>query len=184
MTEADLNATQNAVTEAIKRCQPKPFVQPIRRPLREGLHLLAMNVWPSLSGAVVGVRVDAIKDVEGYGDAAWVFPVRVVTGTDFLQPEQLPMFMSPEVRRAVILLGRIPKGTDLRIAVGIAGAIENVTAWTGKMGEVEENDNAVTFTDCQAALQSPLQRLVIPLDQVRTVVREERGWLVCVRRYN
>ena len=38
-----------------------------------------------------------------------MFPVRSMTDSIYLTPEQLPMFMQPSVRRAVVMLRKIHK---------------------------------------------------------------------------
>jgi hypothetical protein len=62
-----------------------------------------VNVWPYV-GQVIGVAVKCRREHDDYGDEAYVFPVRVGVDSVYLLPEQLPMFMLPEVRRAAILL--------------------------------------------------------------------------------
>lgn len=88
------------------RCRPVPVRDP--RPVEhpEGGYVVAVNVFPVLDQPV-GVRVRGDSS-DGYGDAAWVFPVRLSTHTTFYQPEQLAMLMNPVVRRAAILLEGIP----------------------------------------------------------------------------
>jgi hypothetical protein len=58
--------------------------------------MLALNVWP-FPGQPSAVRVSAAGG-DGYGGDAYLYPMRVADGTAYLRPEQLAMFMSPEVR--------------------------------------------------------------------------------------
>lgn len=75
---------------------------------------MLVNVEPNPS-ALVGVRADG-DESKGYGGKdAFVFPMRVGNQTSFLSAEVLPMYMDPKVRRAIILLSKIPPHERLSI---------------------------------------------------------------------
>ncbi|MBK6940909.1 MAG: hypothetical protein IPH13_12035 [Planctomycetes bacterium] len=58
--------------------------------------VIAINVWP-FPAQLVGV---AAEQATANGHArAFAFPVRVLAGTIFATPDQLPMFMEPRIRR-------------------------------------------------------------------------------------
>jgi hypothetical protein len=175
LDEPTANASHAAISQAVRdRCSPRPLIDFVRRPHQAGI-VLAVNVWPYI-GQVIGVAVKCRKEHDGYGDDAYVFPVRVGVDSVYLLPEQLPMFMLPEVRRVVILLQRIPQGEPVRVRIGTypEGAI-----FDASMGDVNELANAViVFKDSK--ISNPR---IFPLDQVSTVVKDEHGWLIVVRKY-
>ena len=93
------------------------------------------------------------------------------------------MFMSPKVRRAVVMLTKIQKHTVVRLAVGLRGSMAQGFVYRANMGEVDEANNAVSFENCQADHSTSSARIVVPLDHVRTVVHRPEGWLVSVKRF-
>ncbi len=96
--------------EAVRdRCSPAPFIHCLSLKNLEGSGwTTAINVW-ALPSQLVGVRIRG--DVtDGFGDSAFVFPMRSGRQTLFLRPELLPMLMDPGLRRIVVLLESIPVG--------------------------------------------------------------------------
>ncbi len=191
LDEAKANELQKATSEAVRnRCSPKPFVDLVRR-AHGGGWLLAVNVSPFV-GQPVGVAVTCKKEHDDYGGRAYVFPVRTGVDSTYLLPEQLPMFMLPDVRRAAILLNRVPEGARVRVAIGLQGGMPGGRQLYANMGRIDEAENAVTFEEAESVEDQPFllhnvpkdrARLVLPLDQVRTVVREGELWLVSVHAY-
>ena len=101
----------NEYSQAInQRCRPVPIISYdiIANPAGTG-YVLAVNVEP-FPTQLVAVRVSGDKE-DGHGGHAYVFPIRVGVHTTLLFPEQLPMYMQSESRRAAILLGKLPQGT-------------------------------------------------------------------------
>ncbi len=103
---AAMGAAQDKYSKALQRCSPAPVID-FERIATDGGHILAVNVWPFI-GQIVGVEVKSHKPDEGWGGAAHAFPIRAGADTIFIKPEQLPMFIEPQVRRTVILLNGIP----------------------------------------------------------------------------
>jgi hypothetical protein len=116
MHKADCNDLKNAISKAVgARCRPSPRIDLV--PLeKDAGHVLAVNVWPQLGGPV-GVRVDADKSKGGYGGGAWIFPVRTGTDAHYVDPENLAMYMLPQIRRVVVLLAQIPTGAKVRCRI-------------------------------------------------------------------
>jgi schlafen family protein len=169
LDDAKVSEAQKAASESVRdRCSPRPLVDFARIPRGSGV-ILAVNVWPYI-GQVVGVAVKCSKANEGYGGNAFVFPMRTGVDSPYLLPEQLPMFMTPGVRRTVLLLQRIPAGEAVRVK-------QSTGVLLFRMGEVDEMGNAVRF------LGDKIADWVVALDQVRTVVQEINGWLVVVDVY-
>jgi hypothetical protein len=101
----------DAFSRAIEqKCDPVPDIDP--RPLESdnasGKVVLAVNVAPSLR--LVGVKAEVDRQVDGWdsNDKAFVYPVRTGTVTRFLRASELPMMMTPHVRRVAVLMSRIP----------------------------------------------------------------------------
>jgi Putative DNA-binding domain len=114
LTAQEAKGVQDAVSAAVgNRLSPKPIVDFAQLPVDAGV-VLAVNVSPYI-GQAIGVRVIADKAKEGFGDDAYVFPVRTLTDTIYLLPGQLSMFMLPAIRRTVILLHSIPRGAAVHV---------------------------------------------------------------------
>jgi hypothetical protein len=176
LDEAAANDIQKAASEAVRdRCSPRPIVDFVRVRRDDGF-VLAVNVWPYI-GQPIGVAVKCQKDHDDFGDDAYVFPMRVGIDAIYLLPEQLPMFMLPEVRRVVILLNRIPSGAPIRFRLGTYN--EGGTKKDGRMGGVDELGNAVQFNQVEGTQDSR----IYPLDQVRTVVKDTYGWFISFLKY-
>jgi hypothetical protein len=183
MVEAVVNDLQKAVSEAVRdRCSPRPFYDFVRRS-RDGGWLLAVNVNPYI-GQPVAVSVKCIKDHDGYGGDAFVFPVRAGVDSTYLLPEQLPMFMTPDVRKAVILLSRIPRKSRVNVNQGILGT-SGAAAFIAMMGDIDQENNALTLLGCAAGPGLGLETSVrtFPLDLVRTAVKETDGWRICIHAF-
>jgi len=167
LDEAAASDVQKAASEAVMdRCSPRPIFDFVRIRHGDGF-VLAVNVWPYI-GQPVGVAVKCLKCHDDFGGRAFVFPMRIGDRSDYLLPEQLPMFMLPEVRRAVILLQRIPVGEALRFRIG-----NSYPEKRGKMGSLDEASNAVTFDWVNGGVRERW-----PISEVRTVVKNDLGWLV------
>src|SRR5262249_60193911 len=82
-------------TAVQQRCRPGPSYSTTMIPQSAGV-LLVVNVEPSIP--LVAVRVSGDK-ADGYGDPTWVFPRRLGSGTSYITPENLAMYMVPDVRR-------------------------------------------------------------------------------------
>lgn len=179
LTDADANDAQNAISRAVRdRCSPRPLVDFVRLAVPGG-GVLAVNVWPYV-GQLVGVAVHCDKAKDDFGDDAYVFPMRVGSDSTYLLPEQLPMFMLPEVRRAVILLQAIPKGALVyaRCHLSFQGSFEEGDYTIEK---IDEAQNAIHLRGANQTTRSPSY----PLDHVRTVFwQADRGvWHVSIRSY-
>jgi hypothetical protein len=95
--------------EAAKMCSPPTVVDvvPVEHP--SGVQVVAVNVDPYIE-QVVGAPVSVLdKNRRAHKHPnAWVFPIRRASQTSFIEPENLPMYMNREIRRAVLLLAGIP----------------------------------------------------------------------------
>ena len=177
LTAKDVDAVQTAFSKAVGyRCAPPPVVDSARI-RHEGGFVLALNVWPHLS-ALVGVKVDAHKPTEGYGGTSYAFPIRTLTDTIFLTAEQLPMFMQPSVRRAVVLLQSIPKGARIVIH-NRAIKSGNVEELTGIVGvDVDELKNVARFK-----FERSENLRMFPLDLIVSVFEDGNVWTVLIRHW-
>ena len=182
LDEATVATMQKEFSEAVRdRCSPRPLVDFARIPFGAGF-VLAVNVWP-YTGQVVGVRVTADKAAEGYGDDAYVFPIRVGVDSSYLLPEQLPMFMLPEVRRAVILLNAIPKDYPVKVCVGRRIAGERHDESEMILDEVDEIENVVSFLPPNGSRGAGQKSY--PLDKVNTVFKDPiRGWRIYIHKFD
>jgi hypothetical protein len=98
------------------RCKPRPTIdfEEYDDPDDPAKRIVAINVQPSLN--LVGVEVSADKGKEGYGGAAYVFPVRIGIDARYLEPGQLAMFMTPKIRRIAVMVARIPPNAQVMLS--------------------------------------------------------------------
>jgi hypothetical protein len=82
--------------------------------------------------------------------------VLVINGntTDFLTASELPMFMTPEVRRIAIMLARIPPGASVKVP------FHRATPSTFQFGSVDEERNVVNLTSNPGGTSLPLDGIV------------------------
>ncbi len=145
------------------RCRPLPTIEVTQLQYENGF-IVVVNVWPTLA-APVSVLIRGSKE-DGFGDAAWVFPIRIATQTSFITPENLPMYMNAKDRKTSLLLGQIKQWAPIAYRyefLGIPKLLE------GKFGvyAIEENTVKIsrgTFTD------------TLPIDRILTVYRTDNRW--------
>lgn len=160
-TSRTIQYIEDAVAEMLR---PFPAYDIERCNYRNGI-ILAVNVEPLLTG-LSGVRVEPATP--GYkGKDGWAFPVRTMSRTKFLSPDELPMHLEPKIRRMVLLLNQIPTDTLVSIRVGLD---RHHSINRMDFIEVQEDRNRVEFRDPQNR-----NRLSYPLDQIETVYFNEDG---------
>lgn len=117
LTEQDAADAVRAYEEAVRDCcSPVPLIDAVSvaHPAGGGF-VVAVNVNPVIDQPV-GVKVNG-DWADGWGDAAFVFHVRLSSHAIRLRPDQLAMFMNPHVRRIAILLAEIPAGAQISLLV-------------------------------------------------------------------
>jgi hypothetical protein len=155
MTLPQATKLANEFSQAVaQKCQPHPTIDP-RSIAQSGRFVLAVNVWPSLS--LIGVRLKA-DPKEGFeGRESFVFPIRTGNHSDYLEPVELAMHMTPQVRRVAVMLSRIEPDTHVQIAY----ANQPTLAPMYRFVEVLEEQNVALF--------KPLEgdgTFVLPLDRI------------------
>lgn len=174
LTPADAGDVRDDYSKAVaQRCQPPPQVdfEEYPDPTNSAKRVVAINVWPSLN--LIGVKIEAHKPTEGYGGASYVYPIRSGTDATYLQPVQLPMYMTPQIRRIVVMLSRIPSRSKVQlIEARLDGAkIDNAFLFDG----IAEEENLAKFLTFWA---EPSQ-LHVPLDRILTVYQgQDSNWRV------
>lgn len=167
MPEADANKTQDAFSkEVAQRCSPKPLIDFGRYKNANGDVILTVLVSPSV-GQPIGVKVVADKAAGGYGgDDAYAFPIRSGSDTSFLLPEQLAMYMLPELRKLEILLSPVKDGDTIKLH-GVAkegpGAPYEV-----KFKKLDVANGSVTIEKATAGGKET-KLVALPLDAIRGV---------------
>ncbi|WP_437767160.1 ATP-binding protein [Sorangium sp. So ce281] len=102
---------------AKEMCSPSPVVNAIIITVPGNSQvLLAVNIDPFIEGPI-GAK---LKEQD-----AWVFPVREASHTKYLKPNELPMYMSPKVRRTLLLLGCIRDGASIQLWMQPKGETAN-----------------------------------------------------------
>ena len=160
MTPAEAGDVRDKFSKAVKdRCQPPPLVDfaEYDHPDDNTQRIVAVNVWPSLQ--LVGVKVAANKDKEGYGGDAFTFPLRSGTDATYLTPVQIPMYMTPQVRRIVVMLSKVPIGAEVRITFPARNH-----EFVSVLEAVVEEENVARFKTREGT-PAP----AIPLDCITTV---------------
>lgn len=101
---------------AAQLCSPTPVVNVVPVEHAPGVVVVAVNVDPYVDQAVAAPA--STRDQTGRlckHDTAWGFPIRRASQTDWIKPEALPMYMNREIRRAVLLLARVPTRTKVKV---------------------------------------------------------------------
>lgn len=100
---------------AALRCSPKARIDAVIIARAAGTPVVAVNI-PPFADAVLGVP-GVVSQNQNQTEAphSWRYPVRRATQTDFLSPEQLPMYMNPATRRAFVRLSAIPADDPVRV---------------------------------------------------------------------
>lgn len=100
---------------AALKCSPKARVDAVIIQLTAGGAVVAVNV-PPFPEAVLGVPgVVSVGGTHTEAPNSWRYPVRRATQTDFLTPEQLPMYMNPAIRRAFVRLSALSTTAPVRV---------------------------------------------------------------------
>jgi len=174
--------------QAMKLCAPAPSIDVIPIRLPDGRYVVAVNVDPYLDQPIASrARTrDQNGGMQTHSDA-WVFPYRVASQTRFLDPRELPMYMDPRTRRALILLHRIPAKATLCVFVssvwvpeGRGTGAHETTRSIGRLGTISPSENAVEFQ-----LSQGKQKVWVPLRSIIDVWRHvsEAIWNVSVDGY-
>ncbi|HEY5076434.1 MAG TPA: ATP-binding protein [Acidimicrobiia bacterium] len=182
LSESVVSAIKDAFSQAVRdRFSPRPLIDFARLPMLDGL-VLAVSVWP-YAGQIVGVAVKCKKDHDGFGEEAHAFPVRVGVDSGYLLPEQLPMFITPDIRRNAILLNAIPKDCPVNVYVGRRNSPEGYVENQLVLDEVDELANVVSFLPANGSHGAGQQSF--PLDKVNTVFKDPiGGWRVYIHKFD
>ncbi len=150
------------------RLRPAPLVLAV--PIEhDGGFLVVVRVEASV-GQAIGVRFLPREETDPNEMKAptdiYGFPNRVGDNTAWLQPEQLPMLMLPELRRTILLLrkvGKEPVKLDTLHKHGLDAGTANYT-----IEDVNPELNALSLSN----------GYVIAIDQIETVFRKSDGWRI------
>lgn len=178
ITEPEARLAQPAYEQAARdHCRPSPYVETLTVPLPEGTVVLVVNVW--LAPYVpVGVRLRSREHADvRLVEQAWVFPRRVGSQTQYLQPDQFGVLDSMTARRVAALLLAIPEGQrqQVRLAALQTGSPPNLL-WDGTLESVSLSENVAVFRVAPQAGGTPALATRVPLDFIETVWRDsQRG---------
>lgn len=155
-------------------CRPSPtvHVRPIPSPDAQGKVVLVVNIEPAVDQPIAARHAED-KD-------AWRFPVRVGRDTEFLFPEQLPLYMNSKARRAKLLLLRaLAAGGDIDFFCVPGGSSKHNSLQgrdrdTFKLCDVDaDGGGGVLLRDISGVFDH--QSIIIPLDDVEAVWRQHDG---------
>ncbi len=162
-------------------CSPWPAVDVVPITRADGAKVVAVNVAPSVE--LIAARA-ANRDGAAI-DGSWRFPVRRGTQADYLEPKELAMYMDPQVRRALVLLDRIPDAQRELVFVyhpqpdAMAGMPWEGTYRTAranaKLEGVAVHENTITLSYSHRSI------LRVPLRDVRDVWRHATHETWCIR---
>lgn len=165
-----------AYSDAIAdRCSPRPTFDQAAfgHPTDSTKKLIAINVSPSVR--LISVKTRADKSREGYGGDAFVFPVRTGKISRYIEPQELAMYMTPEIRRRAIMLARIPMSARVYVIFRPDNDASTTTGTYFFQG-VEEEANLVRLKS-----EGGGTLLNMPLDRVISVFEgADRTWRVLV----
>jgi hypothetical protein len=173
--ESVANDLEREISNACKsRCEPVPTYEIERHPKDSGW-VASVSVSPFLGG-LIGVRVTADKAKEGYGGNSFVFPIRSGNQTHYLTPTNMATYLDPAVRRAAILLSRIPEHTT--VSTRTWNNNDGVDQDSLSFGEVDIERNRIRFYPVGGSAS-----FFKPLDQVQTVYEAEDGWRITFAKH-
>jgi hypothetical protein len=164
----------NEIDEAVRNfCRPSPtvHVRMIPAPDGSGKVMLVVNVEPAVEQPIAARHAD--------DQDAWRFPVRVGRHTEFLFPEQLPLYMNSKARRAKLLLLRALKaGGDVDVFFVPAGNSKQGILTRDhdpafKLLAVDAEGGGGVLVRDHGAFGS--QSIVIPLDDIEAVWLQHDG---------
>lgn len=176
MDQKQAQQVADALSQAVaQKCDPIPDVSlvPIANETEPAKVVLAVNVAPSLRLVGVKAEVAAVDDWDDK-NKAFVYPVRTGTVTRFLTASELPMMMTPHIRRVAVLLSRIPVNAHIRI-VWHRRDLEPEFLFLG----VDEEQNVMRYK----SIDTPTER-TLPLDGIASVYEGETpdgtrfGWRI------
>lgn len=158
--------------QTLALCSPPPLfmVGPPLELSQADKAAMIVTVWPS-AAAPIGVRKN-----KGETDA-WVFPRRIGSLTDYLNPNNFVMIDSTLGRRAASLLYAIPHEERNRVYLRELAARE---------GQPATFIEAVLTSNVALFQLKDQTKVAIPLDEIRTVWKEDWGqnqehWFVALR---
>lgn len=155
MEQDEAKQVRDAFTQATRdRCSPKPLLNPVIIEC-EDKYVVAINVWP-FPGQAVGVQLQREP-------LAFAFPFRTGVETIWLNAEQLPMLMVPELRRISILLDAIPTGAS----IGIYTPRGYITEYS--LVELRALENVIVL---KAGREEKRAKIHLPIDVIRSVWKE------------
>ena len=167
---------ESVLRNALKnRCGPIPMVQLEVIPCGTDV-MLAVNIW-AFPGQVVAVEVTADNKRDWYGDQAYVFPIRMLSHTNYLSAEQTPMLLSPDVRRHAIMLSTLKQGDTIVVhPKTIVESDQNTRAFDVKFVGVDEMKNVLLVQ------MVPSTKVGVPLDAVSVWYEGATCHVLCDRR--
>lgn len=180
MSESDLKAAQDAISLSVaQRCSPRPVIDFGRYLMTTG-HVLTVLVYPSV-GQPIGVRAMSDATQGGYGGEAFAFPVRSGSDSVFLLPEQLPMYMMPEVRKIAIALSAIKEGEQIVVHPHSGrnpGAAYEPPFRVQFVGS-DVLSNSLTFRHARASKAA--NDVSLPLEAIRSVWKSLNEWHIALK---
>ena len=168
LNDAETKLFRESYSRAVRDyCSPPPIVDSVPIPQATG-SIVAVNVWP-FPGQAVGVRSREHVD-------AYFFPIRTGIDTNFLTAEQLPMVMSADIRRKVILIRGMKTADPIAVRIKTRNGNEDQVRY---FDSVDELSNAVVFTSRPPSENHT--RYSYPLEQIQAVWRDDsKGWQMLI----
>jgi hypothetical protein len=167
-----VDAAREYENVAKDKCNPRPLVVPDPIALPSGPIVLAVNVDPYPLAPVGAMFYERNKNGAPVTCDAWRFPLRVGKHNVPLQPDQIAMFMEPQIRRTAILLEGIPGAARAKVKLVWVGW------WDDKgrpnMSEIEVVMNGVDVA-ANVLSVSRGSDARIPLDDVESVWEAQGG---------
>lgn len=110
-------AVKSIYEGAAMACSPPAVVDVIPVEHAPGIWVVAINVDPHLDQAMGSPTgsVDPATKLPIKPGVGWIFPNRLASQSGFVTPEILPMYMSREIRRTILLLAKIPEASRTMI---------------------------------------------------------------------
>lgn len=172
----DDSALEQMTAQAVaRRCRPLPLWTLERFPVGNEKVLCVINVEPHTT-QMVGVLNADQSDIPNRECLWHCFPLRIGSHTTYIAPEELPMYMLPDVRRNIILLNAISQGSKICVRYPYQHG-ESSDKKEGTEIQIHEEHNyfeLVNHNDLNMCGK-------FPIDGIRSVWNGKHGWNIWMK---
>jgi hypothetical protein len=173
---------RNIYEGAALMCSPTVPIDVVPINFPDGKVVVAVNV-PPFPESVVGAPEET-NDKNGKpikAEHGWRFPIRRASQTHYLKPEELPLYMNPNVRRAFVRLQGMPLPCRARIHLFYVAQVTHMSGTYRDTTALEVSFEGVSLEQNRAQFQFRNLGFRVPLmDVIDVWDHEPNFWAVRV----